>query len=55
MAVKLRTEPQEGIRQRFLPIIRSGNGMVFGFGCPPHEPDADLRGRFAAILPAGRA
>ena len=38
MAVKLRTEPQEGIRQRFLPIIRSGNGMVFGFGCPPTNP-----------------
>ena len=48
--VVLMGESREGNRQRFLPIIRSGNGKFFGFG-DPHEPGADMQGRFACILP----
>lgn len=38
-------------RQKFLPIIRSGNGKFFGFG-ESNDPGADqMSGRFAQILP----
>ncbi len=49
--VVLMGESQDGQKQKFLPIIRSGNGKFFGFG----EPDAptldETRGRFAQLLP----
>ncbi len=48
--VILMGESRQGNRPRFLPIIRSGNGRFFGFG-DPHEPAADLQGRFAGLLP----
>ena len=48
--VVLMGESREGNRQRFLPIIRSGNGKFFGLG-DPHEPSADTQGRCAGILP----
>jgi hypothetical protein len=38
-------------KNKFLPIIRSGNGKFFGFG-EPNVPGADeMKGRFAQILP----
>jgi hypothetical protein len=38
-------------KQKFLPIIRSGNGKFFGFG-ESDVPDMDqMTGRFAQILP----
>ncbi len=48
--VILMGESRAGNRQRFLPIIRSGNGRFFGFG-EPNEPGAEMQGRFAQILP----
>jgi hypothetical protein len=47
--VILMGESRNGNRQRFLPIIRSGNGKFFGFG-DSNEPGVDMQGRFAGIL-----
>lgn len=49
--VILTGESRDGNRQKFLPIIRSGNGRFFGFG-EPYEPGAELTGRFAGLLPS---
>jgi hypothetical protein len=44
-------ESREVQKQKFLPIIRSGNGKFFGFG-ESNVPGADkMTGRFAQILP----
>jgi hypothetical protein len=44
-------EARDAQKQKFLPIIRSGNGKFFGFG----ESDApgvdEMKGRFAQLLP----
>jgi hypothetical protein len=49
--VVLMGESRDGQKQKFLPIIRSGNGKFFGFG-EPDSPAADsFQGRFAQILP----
>ncbi len=49
--IVLMGESREVQRQKFLPILRSGNGRFFGFG----ESDAlamdGMQGRFAQILP----
>ena len=38
-------------KQKFLPIIRSGNGKFFGLG-EPEVPEMDtMKGRFAQLLP----
>jgi hypothetical protein len=43
-------ESRDEVKQKFLPIIRSGNGKFFGFG-EPEVPDMDeMKGRFAQIL-----
>ena len=50
--VVLMGESRDGHKQRFLPIIRSGNGKFFGFG-ESEVPEMDtMKGRFAQILPA---
>src|ERR1017187_5741765 len=44
-------ESRDGLKQKFLPIIRSGNGKFFGFG-ESNMPGMDkMEGRFAQILP----
>jgi len=49
--VVLMGESHDGQKQKFLPIIRSGNGKFFGLG-EPEAPGADeMKGRFAQILP----
>ena len=49
--VVLMGESRDGQKQRFLPIIRSGNGKFFGFG-ESEVPEMDaMKGRFAQILP----
>ncbi len=49
--VVLMGESHDGHKQKFLPIIRSGNGRFFGFG-ESEVPGADeMKGRFAHILP----
>ena len=48
--VVLLGESQHGQKQKFLPIIRSGNGKFFGFG-ESNAPGMDkMEGRFAQIL-----
>ncbi len=49
--VILTGESRDGNRQKFLPIIRSGNGRFFGFG-EPYEPGAEMTGRFAGLIPS---
>jgi hypothetical protein len=50
-AVVLMGESRTARRQKYLPIIRSGNGKFFGFG-PSDLPEVDhIEGRFAGILP----
>jgi len=50
--VILMGESHEGQKQKFLPIIRSGNGKFFGFG-ESEDPGADdMKGRFSQILPS---
>ncbi len=40
------------LKQKLLPIIRSGNGKFFGFG-EPNAPGFDkMEGRFAQVLPS---
>src|SRR6266516_1125500 len=49
--VVLMGESRDGQKQKFLPIIRSGNGKFFGFG-ESEDPGADeMKGRFAHLLP----
>ncbi len=49
--VVLMGESRDGQKQKFLPIIRSGNGKFFGFG-ESDVPGMDkIEGRFAQILP----
>ena len=49
--VVLMGESRDGQKQKFLPIIRSGNGKFFGFG-ESEVPEMDeMKGRFAQILP----
>ena len=48
--VVLMGESRDAQKQKFLPIIRSGNGKFFGFG-ESEAPGADeMKGRFAQIL-----
>ena len=50
--VLLMGEARTGQKQKYLPIIRSGNGKFFGFG-ELDMPEVDtVEGRFARILPA---
>ena len=49
--VVLTGESRDGNRQKFLPIIRSGNGRFFGFG-EPYEPGAEMKGRFSGLIPS---
>ena len=50
--IVLMGESHSGQKQKFLPIIRSGNGKFFGFG-ESDVPDGidQMKGRFAQILP----
>jgi hypothetical protein len=49
--IVLMGESHHGQKQKFLPIIRSGNGKFFGFG-ESNMPDLDkIEGRFAQLLP----
>ena len=49
--IVLMGESHRGQKQKFLPIIRSGNGKFFGFG-DSNTPNLDkMEGRFAGILP----
>jgi hypothetical protein len=49
--IVLMGESQSGQKQKFLPIIRSGNGKFFNFG-ESNLPSLDkIEGRFAQILP----
>jgi len=49
--IVLMGESQGGQKQKFLPIIRSGNKKFFGFG-DSNMPSLDkIEGRFAQILP----
>ena len=49
--VVLMGESHGGQKQKFLPIIRSGNGKFFGFG-ESEVPEMDeMKGRFAQLLP----
>lgn len=49
--VVLMGESREGPKQKFLPIIRSGNGKFFGFGESDAPSGESMKGRFAQILP----
>lgn len=48
--VILTGESRQGNRQQFLPIVRYDNGKFYRLG-DPEEPDAEMQGRFAQILP----
>jgi len=50
--IVLMGESRDGLKQKFLSIIRSGNGKFFGFG-ESSVPDGidQMKGRFAQILP----
>ncbi len=50
--IVLMGESRDAQKQKFLPIIRSGNGKFFGFG-ESNVPDGidQMKGRFAQILP----
>jgi len=50
--IVLMGEARDAQKQKFLPIIRSGNGKFFGFG-ESDVPDGidQMKGRFAQILP----
>ena len=49
--VVLMGESRDGQKQKFLPIIRSGNGKFFGFGESDTPGMDEIEGRFAQILP----
>jgi hypothetical protein len=44
-------ESRTGQKQKFLPIIRSGNGKFFGFGESEAPAIDEMKGRFAQLLP----
>jgi len=44
-------ESHTGHKQKFVPIIRSGNGKFFGFGEPEAPTLDEMQGRFAQLLP----
>jgi hypothetical protein len=44
-------ESHSGQKQKFLPIIRSGNGKFFGFGESEVPAMDKMKGRFAQLLP----
>ena len=50
--VLLMGEARTGQKQKYLPIIRSGNGKFFGFGELDMPAVDKVEGRFAGILPA---
>ena len=50
--VILMGESHESQQQKFLPIIRSGNGRFFGFGESEVPTMDEMKGRFAQILPS---
>ena len=45
-------ESRDAHKQKFLPIIRSGNGKFFGFGESEVPGMDEMKGRFAQILPS---
>jgi len=49
--VVLMGEARTGPKQKFLPIIRSGNGKFFGFGESNPSSIDKMKGRFAQLLP----
>lgn len=49
--VVLMGESHTGHQQKFLLIIRSGNGKFFGFGEPEAPTMDEMKGRFAQLLP----
>lgn len=49
--IVLMGESHTGQKQKFLPIIRSGNGKFFGFGAPDAPMMDEMKGRFAQLLP----
>lgn len=49
--VTLMGEDRVRPKQKFLPIIRSGNGKFFGFGDSDAPTMEKMEGRFAQILP----
>lgn len=49
--IVLMGESHSGQKQKFLPIIRSGNGKFFGFGDPDAPTMDEMKGRFAQLLP----
>ena len=49
--VILMGESCDGLKQKFLPIMRSGNGKFFGFGESEVPSGDEMKGRFAQILP----
>jgi hypothetical protein len=48
--VVLMGESHSGQKQKFLPIIRSGNGKFFGFGESEVPAMDEMKGRFAQLL-----
>jgi hypothetical protein len=44
-------ESHTGQKQKFLPIIRNGNGKFFGFGESEVPAMDEMKGRFAQLLP----
>ena len=49
--IVLMGESHSGQKQKFLPIIRSGNGKFFGFGESEAPTMDEMKGRFAQLLP----
>ena len=49
--IVLMGESHTGQKQKYLPIIRSDNGKVFGFGESNMSVLDKIEGRFAQILP----
>ncbi len=49
--IVLMGEARNAQKQKFLPIIRSGNGKFFGFGESDVPGVDEMKGRFAQILP----
>jgi len=49
--IVLMGESHNGQKQKFLPIIRSGNGKFFGFGESEVPYIDEMKGRFAQLLP----
>jgi hypothetical protein len=49
--IVLMGESTAGQKQKFLPIVRSGNGNFFGFGESDAPTMDEMKGRFAQLLP----